>query len=120
MTSKQNEHSRIYREVSAIEFRGILNHTIPVCDEFGEFNLYGLAIVKKCDKYAVVNRKPAQVTPFARKVEILRRGIILTFDNNGYNLYNRFGKLLNAEPLPSKMQACAFARKCKLITLVTR
>lgn len=120
MSSESNGSVSIYRSVTPIEFRGIINHTIPVYDEFGKFNLYGLAIVKKDAKYAVVNRKPSQVTPFVYNVEFIRRGIILALENNGYNLYNRFGKRLNAEPFCYKMQACKFARKCKLITLVTR
>ena len=111
MTMEKKERT-ICRNVGPIEFRGIINNTIPVCDEFGEFNEQGLALVEKNGKIGVVNKKPKVIVPIEQEnVEFLENGFILTLRGGEYYLYTDDGFEIVQPRLTSKVQALTFALK---------
>lgn len=112
MSNRNNKDNvPLMRNVGTIEFRGILNGTIPVCHEFGNFK-NGLAIVKKNSKYGVVNTIPELVIPIEfDEAEILNNGMILANKFGEYFIYNAKGELLNKKPFIWKTRAKNFSRK---------
>ena len=112
MSNRNNKDNvPLMRNVGTIEFRGILNGTIPVCHEFGNFK-NGLAIVKKNSKYGVVNTIPKLVIPIEfDEVEILNNGMILASKFGEYFIYNAKGELLNKKAFIWKTSAKKFSRK---------
>ena len=82
------------RPVGPIELRGIINQSIPVCDEFGQFNHLGLAVVKKNGKLGLVNRVPEVVIePTADSIEFLNDCLILVQKYDFYYIYTTKGNM---------------------------
>lgn len=82
----------IGRPVSAIEFHGIMKGTIPVCDEFGQYNHLGFAIIQKNGKVGLVNRYPEVIIePTADSIEFLNERLLLVHKYDFYYLYNTKG-----------------------------
>ena len=80
------------RPVGRIELHGIINGTIPVCDEFGPFDKRGLAMVKKDGKVGLVNRIPEVVIePTADSIEFLNDHLLLVYKYDWYYLYTTKG-----------------------------
>lgn len=84
----------IRRPVGAIELRGIINRTIPICDEFGQFNHLGFAIIKKDGKVGLVNREPKIIIePTADSIEFLNDKLLLVYRYGLYHLYTTKGEM---------------------------
>ena len=100
------------RSVGAVEFHGIMKGTIPVCDEFGDYNIHGLAIVEKNSKLGVVNDEPRVIIPIEYDdVELLENGVILVRVDKEYFLHNKSGAPILHPLFTSKLRAIAYAKE---------
>lgn len=80
------------RNVSQIEFNGLLNSTIPVFDEYGAYNKQGMAIVVEEGKLGVVNDEPRIVVPAEfERIKILDNGVCVLYKEGLYYLLDKDG-----------------------------
>ena len=97
------------RKVSKAEYNGLVNSTIPVFDEYGEYNELGLAIVVKDGKRGVVNDEPKVVVSAEfEKVTILKNGVIVTYDAGLYSLVDRDGLEITKRVFVSEEEAISY------------
>lgn len=98
------------RTMGATEFQGVMAGAIPVCDEFGEFNDNGLAVVKKNGLYGVVNKELSLVVSVEYDaVKLLETGHILVLANGNYFLHTQSGVSLLHPPFESEEVAIQYA-----------
>lgn len=99
------------RTVNDIEYDGLLSSTIPVFDEYGEYNEQGLAIVSKDGKVGVVNNKPEIVVPVDfERIKILKNGVSVAYDKGLYYLFDKDGLTIVNKVFASEEDAESYGR----------